>query len=42
MRLIPTATCWKFAGGRIINLHHGLLPAFPGAEPYRALTRNTC
>jgi formyltetrahydrofolate deformylase len=35
MRLIPPATCWKFAGGRIINLHHGLLPAFPGAEPYR-------
>jgi formyltetrahydrofolate deformylase len=35
MRLIPPATCWKFAGGRIINLHHGLLPAFPGAAPYR-------
>ena len=35
MRLIPPATCWKFAGGRIINLHHGLLPAFPGAQPYR-------
>jgi formyltetrahydrofolate deformylase len=35
MRLIPPCTCWKFAGGRIINLHHGLLPAFPGAEPYR-------
>jgi formyltetrahydrofolate deformylase len=35
MRLIPPATCWKFAGGRIINLHHGLLPSFPGAEPYR-------
>jgi formyltetrahydrofolate deformylase len=35
MRLIPPSTCWKFAGGRIINLHHGLLPAFPGAEPYR-------
>jgi formyltetrahydrofolate deformylase len=35
MRLVPPATCWKFAGGRIINLHHGLLPAFPGAEPYR-------
>src|SRR5205823_2059094 len=34
-RLIPAATCWKFAGGRIINLHHGLLPAFPGAQPYR-------
>jgi formyltetrahydrofolate deformylase len=35
MRLIPPATCWKFAGGRIINLHHGLLPAFPGAQPYQ-------
>jgi formyltetrahydrofolate deformylase len=35
MRLIPPCTCWKFAGGRVLNLHHGLLPAFPGAEPYR-------
>jgi formyltetrahydrofolate deformylase len=35
MRLIPPAMCWMFAGGRIINLHHGLLPAFPGAQPYR-------
>jgi formyltetrahydrofolate deformylase len=35
MRLISPSTCWKFAGGRIINLHHGLLPAFPGAQPYR-------
>ncbi len=35
MRLIPPSVCWKFAGGRIINLHHGLLPAFPGANPYR-------
>jgi formyltetrahydrofolate deformylase len=35
MRLIPASVCWKFAGGRIINLHHGLLPAFPGAQPYR-------
>jgi formyltetrahydrofolate deformylase len=34
MRLIPPCTCWKFAGGRVINLHHGLLPAFPGADPY--------
>jgi formyltetrahydrofolate deformylase len=34
MRLIPPSVCWKFAGGRIINLHHGLLPAFPGARPY--------
>jgi formyltetrahydrofolate deformylase len=35
MRMIPPTTCWKFAGGRIINLHHGLLPAFPGAQPYQ-------
>ena len=35
MRMVPPSVCWKFAGGRIINLHHGLLPAFPGAQPYR-------
>jgi formyltetrahydrofolate deformylase len=34
MRLLPAALCWRFAGGRIVNLHHGLLPAFPGARPY--------
>lgn len=34
MRILPAATCWKFAGGRIINLHHGLLPSFPGIRPY--------
>ena len=34
MRILPPATCWKFAGGRIINLHHGLLPSFPGFRPY--------
>jgi formyltetrahydrofolate deformylase len=34
MRLVPPSVCWKFAGGRIVNLHHGLLPAFPGARPY--------
>jgi formyltetrahydrofolate deformylase len=34
MRVLPAATCWKFAGGRIINLHHGLLPSFPGMRPY--------
>jgi formyltetrahydrofolate deformylase len=34
MRLIPPGTCWRFAGGRIINLHHGLLPPFPGPQPY--------
>jgi formyltetrahydrofolate deformylase len=35
MRLIPPCTCWKFGRGRIVNLHHGLLPAFSGGEPYR-------
>lgn len=34
MRILPPASCWKFAGGRIINLHHGLLPSFPGMRPY--------
>jgi formyltetrahydrofolate deformylase len=34
MRILPAASCWKFAGGRIINLHHGLLPSFPGMQPY--------
>ena len=35
MRVLPPVTCWKFAGGRIINLHHGLLPGFPGMRPYQ-------
>lgn len=34
MRILPADICWKFAGGRIINLHHGLLPPFPGFRPY--------
>jgi formyltetrahydrofolate deformylase len=34
MRVLPPVSCWKYAGGRIINLHHGLLPAFPGMRPY--------
>ena len=34
MRILPAATCWNYAGGRIINLHHGLLPSFPGMRPY--------
>ena len=34
MRVLPPDTCWKFAGGRIINLHHGLLPSFRGLRPY--------
>ena len=35
MRILPAASCWKYAGGRIINLHHGLLPSFPGMRPYQ-------
>jgi formyltetrahydrofolate deformylase len=35
MRILPASTCWQFAGGRIINLHHGLLPGFPGFRPYQ-------
>jgi formyltetrahydrofolate deformylase len=34
MRVLSPVSCWKFAGGRIINLHHGLLPSFPGIRPY--------
>ncbi len=34
MRVLPPDTCWRFAGGRIINLHHGLLPSFRGLRPY--------
>ncbi len=34
MQILPASTCWQFAGGRIINLHHGLLPGFPGFRPY--------
>ena len=34
MRILSPAACWKYAGGRIINLHHGLLPSFPGMQPY--------
>jgi formyltetrahydrofolate deformylase len=35
MRLVPAAICWQYGGGRIINLHAGLLPPFPGGNPYR-------
>lgn len=34
MRVLPPASCWSYAGGRILNLHHGLLPSFPGIRPY--------
>ncbi len=36
MRVLPASSCWKYAGGRILNLHHGLLPSFPGLRPYHA------
>lgn len=34
MRVLPPQSCWQYAGGRIVNLHHGLLPSFPGMRPY--------
>ncbi len=34
MQILSPASVWKYAGGRIINLHHGLLPSFPGMRPY--------
>ncbi len=34
MRVLPPDVCWQFSGGRIINLHHGLLPSYPGMRPY--------
>lgn len=41
MRILVPGICWRFAGGRIINLHHGLLPSFPGCRPYEdAYERN--
>ncbi len=40
MRILPAASCWKYAGGRIINLHHGLLPSFPGMKPYHEAYAN--
>ncbi len=40
MRVLPPSTCWRFAGGRIINLHHGLLPSFPGIRPYHEAYAN--
>lgn len=40
MRVLPASTCWRYAGGRIINLHHGLLPSFPGIRPYHEAYAN--
>lgn len=34
MRILSPAMCDRLAG-RAINIHHGLLPAFKGANPYR-------
>jgi formyltetrahydrofolate deformylase len=34
MQVLPPSVCWGYAGGRIVNLHHGLLPSFPGLRPY--------
>jgi formyltetrahydrofolate deformylase len=34
MRMVPENVCWSYAGGRIINLHHGILPPYPGPKPY--------
>jgi len=34
MRILSPGAVWKYAGGRIVNLHHGLLPSFPGMRPY--------
>ena len=42
MRIVPPSTCWKFAGGRIINLHHGLLPAFPERSRTGMRTLGAC
>ena len=41
MRILPATTCWAFAGGRIMNLHHGLLPSFPGMHPYHNAYRDS-
>jgi formyltetrahydrofolate deformylase len=35
MRMVPPAVCWAYAGGRIVNVHPGLLPPAPGSNPYR-------
>lgn len=35
MRVLTAGACWKYAGGRIVNLHHGILPSFPGIRPYQ-------
>ena len=40
MRVLPPSSVWKYAGGRIINLHHGLLPSFPGIKPYHDAYRS--
>jgi formyltetrahydrofolate deformylase len=34
-RLLPACPCWQYGGGRIVNLHPGLLPPLPGGNPYQ-------
>jgi formyltetrahydrofolate deformylase len=38
MRMIPPSICWKYGGGRIVNLHPGLWSPTPGSNPYREAT----
>lgn len=35
MRMVPASICWQYGGGRIINLHPGLMPPSPGGNPYQ-------
>ncbi len=42
MRILSPSTCWKFAGGRIVNLHHGLLPSFPARGHITTPSRPGC
>ncbi len=34
MQILPEWFCLQYEG-RILNIHHSFLPAFPGADPYR-------
>ena len=38
MQILPAAFCTR-AAGRILNVHHSLLPAFTGARPYHQAWR---
>jgi formyltetrahydrofolate deformylase len=35
MRMVPATICWQYGGGRIVNLHPGLMPPAPGGNPYQ-------